>query len=238
MSMGSGSRNEALVPPPLKPYVPRLLAYARSHGTETVTLERAPGAAISPRRVESAHAEVAGALLGLVHSQRGVAFGSLDAKYVFPSQQSAFTARWDVAMRLLRTCDDTLARDTDAWARPRLRRLPATLEPRLVHGDYGAANLLWTEPGRVAIVDWEHARYGDPLEDWAKIRLGSQFADPNSFGTHRAVLNALRKAWRGVAPDLAARRVPPLYLAYFAATLGVFFRDRAGRLKWLSQTVR
>jgi aminoglycoside phosphotransferase (APT) family kinase protein len=48
-----------------------------------------------------------------------------------------------------------------------LPREPA--RPSLVHGDAGLHNLLWHE-GRVALLDWEWAGFGDPLFDLAWVR--------------------------------------------------------------------
>lgn len=51
-----------------------------------------------------------------------------------------------------------------------LRQLQET-NPHLVHGDYGPQNLLYdSTDGVVAIVDWELAHEGDPIEDlvWAE----------------------------------------------------------------------
>lgn len=47
---------------------------------------------------------------------------------------------------------------------------PEPAKPAIVHGDYRAGNFLFTPDGRIsAILDWEMAHVGDPLEDiaWA-----------------------------------------------------------------------
>ncbi|PXA82857.1 phosphotransferase family protein [Nostoc sp. 3335mG] len=47
---------------------------------------------------------------------------------------------------------------------------PEPAKPAIVHGDYRAGNFLFTPDGRIsAILDWEMAHIGDPLEDiaWA-----------------------------------------------------------------------
>ena len=47
---------------------------------------------------------------------------------------------------------------------------PEPAKPAIVHGDYRAGNFLFTPDGRIsAVLDWEMAHVGDPLEDiaWA-----------------------------------------------------------------------
>jgi aminoglycoside phosphotransferase (APT) family kinase protein len=41
----------------------------------------------------------------------------------------------------------------------------------LLHGDYWPGNILWRDGQLVGIIDWEDARFGDPLEDVANTRL-------------------------------------------------------------------
>lgn len=41
----------------------------------------------------------------------------------------------------------------------------------LLHGDYWPGNLLWKDGQLAAVVDWEDATLGDPLQDLAKARL-------------------------------------------------------------------
>jgi aminoglycoside phosphotransferase (APT) family kinase protein len=69
----------------------------------------------------------------------------------------------------------------------RLRRHPPPAPPRIsvVHGDYRSGNFLHDGSGRiVAVLDWEMAHLGDPLEDlaWACDPLWSNPADPRISG--------------------------------------------------------
>ena len=41
----------------------------------------------------------------------------------------------------------------------------------LLHGDFWPGNLLWRDGRLVAVIDWEDAKIGDPLEDLAISRL-------------------------------------------------------------------
>lgn len=56
-----------------------------------------------------------------------------------------------------------------AWLR---RHRPEPVEPRVVHGDFRLGNLLVEPTGVTAVLDWELAHLGDPVEDlaWLTIR--------------------------------------------------------------------
>lgn len=47
------------------------------------------------------------------------------------------------------------------------RALPEPVEPRLCHGDFRMGNLLITPEGLSAVLDWELAHLGDPVQDLA-----------------------------------------------------------------------
>ncbi len=68
--------------------------------------------------------------------------------------------------------NETVAEPVLRGALRHLRRNPphAPIRPSVVHGDYRAGNFLFTPDGQIsAILDWEMAHIGDPLEDvaWA-----------------------------------------------------------------------
>ena len=52
-----------------------------------------------------------------------------------------------------------------------LRPLPQRNAPALLHGDFWPGNLLWRDDRLVAVIDWEDAKLGDPLIDFAISRL-------------------------------------------------------------------
>ncbi|HEX2051664.1 MAG TPA: phosphotransferase [Actinomycetota bacterium] len=235
MCIGSGARNEALLPSPAARLAPALLDYRRDEAGETVVLEWVDGERVPAARYDTAMARRAADALALVHSVESEAFGSLDGAFRFASAAAAFAPRWDVAMTLLRGVDAGLASGVSDWGRERAGMPDASCRgARLVHGDFGPANLLWGARREPVVVDWEHARFGDEREDWAKILLAFRFREPNGFdlGVARAVTYRLRAGAAGDVRDGAM----DLYLVYFAATLAAFFGDD-DRLEWLSRVV-
>ena len=72
-----------------------------------------------------------------------------------------------IAQKLNRNSDPLLAA-TINWLR---NNAPVGTPLCLVHGDYKANNLVAGAGGRVAIIDWELAHIGDPMEDLAWTML-------------------------------------------------------------------
>lgn len=60
---------------------------------------------------------------------------------------------------------------TFQWLRANIR--PARQEPTLVHGDFRTGNYILGEDGMRAILDWEIAHLGDPIEDLGWFCIGS-----------------------------------------------------------------
>ncbi len=81
--------------------------------------------------------------------------------------------------------------DVAAVARWLERNQPATWSPGIMHGDYHAANVMFspTGPEVVAIVDWEMCTIGDPLLD-----LGWMLATWHDPGHHSVLTNVLMDA--------------------------------------------
>jgi len=77
---------------------------------------------------------------------------------------------------------------------------PATV----VHGDFRNGNLLVTESGLAAVLDWELAHLGDPMEDLAWLclrcwRFGADAREVGGFGRRAALREAYEAAggrWR------------------------------------------
>ncbi|WIM11630.1 phosphotransferase family protein [Enhydrobacter sp.] len=80
------------------------------------------------------------------------------------------------------------------------RRKPAPLDrPLLVHGDYRTGNYLADESGVTAILDWELAHLGDPLEDlgWLCVkswRFGAVDKPAAGFGSRQELWDAYERA--------------------------------------------
>ena len=80
------------------------------------------------------------------------------------------------------------------------RRKPRPLDnPLLVHGDYRTGNYLADETGVTAILDWELAHLGDPLEDlgWLCVkswRFGVVDKPAGGFGTREELWDAYERA--------------------------------------------
>jgi aminoglycoside phosphotransferase (APT) family kinase protein len=70
------------------------------------------------------------------------------------------------------------------WAfRWLVERAPAASEPRLVHGDFRHGNLIVGTDGLRAVLDWEGAHLGDPMEDLGWISVYSwRFGGPHPVG--------------------------------------------------------
>ena len=80
------------------------------------------------------------------------------------------------------------------------RRRPApTRTPVLVHGDYRTGNYLADESGVTAILDWEGAHLGDPIEDlgWLCVkswRFGAVDKPAGGFGSREELWAAYERA--------------------------------------------
>jgi aminoglycoside phosphotransferase (APT) family kinase protein len=80
------------------------------------------------------------------------------------------------------------------------RRKPAPLPvPVLVHGDYRTGNYLADETGVTAILDWEGAHLGDPIEDlgWLCVkswRFGAIDKPAGGFGSREQLWAAYERA--------------------------------------------
>lgn len=232
---GSGVGNEKVVERLLPGLGPRVVELWQDERAEYARLTLLRG---SPLRIEHLSDELleeAGIVLGRIHSCRHARWGSLNGKLHFTDARQAFSSRFRAALRLLAGVDPVLADAITAWSAPRLAAAVWSGEPVLVHGDFGPANLIKT-PNGIRVVDWEHARWGHPQEDWAKIRFAIRFPEPNGFGTEARRIRLIERGWNSVTgedpptdPELA-----DLLEAYFAICLGVFFQGTPNlRMRWL-----
>ncbi|MGI9590076.1 MAG: phosphotransferase family protein [Myxococcota bacterium] len=78
----------------------------------------------------------------------------------------------------------------------RRNRPPAPAEPALVHGDFRNGNILVSDQGLAAALDWELAHLGDPMEDlaWLCLRTWRFGEDAREVGGFAGV-EVLREAY-------------------------------------------
>jgi aminoglycoside phosphotransferase (APT) family kinase protein len=84
----------------------------------------------------------------------------------------------------------------------RLRAPAPSRAPRLVHGDFRNGNLIVGCDGLRAIVDWEYAHLGEPLEDLGFLcmrpwRFGKDDAEVGGFGERVDLYQAYEQAGGG-----------------------------------------
>jgi aminoglycoside phosphotransferase (APT) family kinase protein len=97
---------------------------------------------------------------------------------------------------------------------------PAPVERRLVHGDFRHGNLMIGPDGIRAVLDWELAHLGDPMEDlgWVCVnswRFGNVTLPVGGFGTREELFAGYEAA--------SGEPVDPAH---------VFFWEVLGTLKW------
>jgi aminoglycoside phosphotransferase (APT) family kinase protein len=91
-----------------------------------------------------------------------------------------------------------------------LAHAPATDRLHLVHGDFRLGNFMFDESGLVAVLDWELAHWGDPVEDLAWLcvrawRFGSHDLPAAGLASREALVASYQAA--GGAPvDFEALR--------------------------------
>ncbi len=94
------------------------------------------------------------------------------------------------------------------WGLRHLRRTaPRPVTPSLCHNDFRTGNILWTEQGLAAVLDWEFAGWGDPHADLGWLcarcwRFGNLAMEAGGIGT-RAALYAGYVEAGGAVPDAA-----------------------------------
>ncbi|MFC6887235.1 MULTISPECIES: phosphotransferase family protein [Actinomadura] len=89
------------------------------------------------------------------------------------------------------------------------RNRPSARPPAVVHGDFRNGNLIIGPDGVRAVLDWELAHLGDPLEDlgWLCVKAWRFGAEPpvGGFGTYDQLVEAYERAG-GAKVDPAALR--------------------------------
>ena len=236
---GSGARNEDIVRDFLGSAVPEIVAAWSDQTTEYVRLEWIEGQTFDATQANAEQMNAAGQLLGRIHTFRSGSWGALNGMPSFGDGSAAFTSRFTAAIRLLAKEHRSLSDRLERWVGDAMTRVQWDEPATLVHGDFGPANLLWSG-GHLRVIDWEHARWGHPREDWALIRDAIRFPQPNGFGPGTEAIGQLEAGWsRETGRILPANEPLDIMLdAYYAACLGVFFGERPNqRLAWLTELV-
>ncbi len=102
------------------------------------------------------------------------------------------------------------------WLR---RHAPAEVAPVLVHGDFRNGNLIVGEQGLVAVLDWELAHLGDPMEDLGWLCVNTwRFGNPEQPVGGFGMLEELFAAYEAAGGRADAQRV--------------FWWQVLGTLKW------
>jgi aminoglycoside phosphotransferase (APT) family kinase protein len=149
--------------------------------------------------------------LGLIH---GIDASGLDWLPVLGAE-----AQLEELARSHRACGESLPvfELALAWL---AGHLPPTRVPRLVHGDFRTGNFIVDANGLAAVLDWELAHLGDPMEDlgWLCVgswRFGRDELAVGGFG-QRAPFYAAYARYAGETPNPAA----------------IHFWEVFGTLKW------
>lgn len=84
-----------------------------------------------------------------------------------------------------------------SWLRDRMPRIPERLA--IVHGDVRNGNLIIDDGGLAAVLDWEVAKIGDPMEDLAWLclrcwRFGQDTIEVGGFGDRQTLIDAYEQA--------------------------------------------
>jgi aminoglycoside phosphotransferase (APT) family kinase protein len=128
------------------------------------------------------------------------------------------------AIRLLAPEPHPILELAERWL---LERAPAPARRAVVHGDYRIGNVIFGPEGARAILDWELAHVGDPIEDlgWLCTKTWRFGGEPpvGGIGTREALVAAYEKAGGGP--------VDPAALAFWEAC-GSF----KVALVWISQS--
>jgi len=135
------------------------------------------------------------ALAAALHSVHAITLDTADLSILKPSD-----IRGRIDDIAADTRDDSLAADVVEVLRAhcdRIEPMPATL----IHNDYWAGNTIWNRDRLTGIIDWTHARLGDPRNDVSECRGALTFdhdeevADQFLAAYERRLDRALSDLW-------------------------------------------
>lgn len=210
------------------PAVHLLLEDLFGPGQDAYLMDFVQGTALGPRVVREPALEVARGRLPLQLAESLATLHQITPATHpdLPIERASFLASADpveAQLSFLRGMLDGLPAPRPAceyihrWLR--LHR-PVSREITLVHGDFRTGNFLVTEQGLAAVLDWEFAHWGNPLEDlaWLTVRdwrFGRLDKALGGFGDPEPFLAAY--------VDLSGRPLRPADLHWWAV---------AGNLRW------
>lgn len=141
---------------------------------------------------------------------------------------SAVDAELERWQRLFQTVDADIAPGHEKLHARLAERVPPGVEPRLLHGDYRLANMLFEGPRLAAVIDWEIWSVGDPRSDLAWLMMHLEPA--HVFHEHRpdadraaaAQLPTRAQVWQAYADQRRALGAGEPELAAMATDLAWF----------------
>jgi aminoglycoside phosphotransferase (APT) family kinase protein len=119
-----------------------------------------PSAAVAAERML-----VAARALARLHAETPESLGVVDEPVTSVADE---LSRWE---RLFATVDPDIGPGHEQLAARLSERLPTAGAPRLLHGDYRVANMLFTGARLEAVIDWEIWSVGDPRSDLAWLLM-------------------------------------------------------------------
>jgi aminoglycoside phosphotransferase (APT) family kinase protein len=165
-----------------------------------------PGLDVSPNPPDAATAaeriRVAARALARLQAVTPSDLG-LDDEPMPPAEE---LARWQ---RLFATVDADIGVGHEKLHARLAERIPAGIAPRMLHGDYRLANMLFTGSTLEAVIDWEIWSVGDPRSDLAWLLMHSRPAHvfhEDRSPAERAAASALPSPEELQAVYLEARR--------------------------------
>ncbi|MCK9518685.1 MAG: phosphotransferase family protein, partial [Dehalococcoidia bacterium] len=149
-------------------------------GVKFMTMRRVEGETLGARLIRGeqyAHARevLPGQLAQSVARIHRVDASKYPALQALPRPEAGKTPA-EAALERVETTFRTLTRDPHPVFELAFRwlhaHLPPPAEPVFVHGDFRLGNVIFGEDGLRAVIDWELAHFGDPLEDlgWVMMR--------------------------------------------------------------------